>query len=338
MAGRAGDASDATRRGAARPDRPPRLGSGGVAQGRRLGLDGRSRAGVAGVSLALRGRMGGRVAYMTADNNSLAARPGKGRGVGGLRMLGLMQDWPLTVDKILDHAANWHGEREVVSRSVEGPIVRTTYGEIHDARQAAVQRAAGPGRAGRATGSRPWPGTPAGTWRPGTASWASGAVCHTLNPRLFAEQLCYIINHAEDQIIFTDLTFLPLLLEHRAADARRVEHFVVLTDAAHMHGRGLPAARSATRPWWRGQPADVRLGRLRREHRLRPLLHLRHDRQSRRACSTRTAPTSCTPWSTLRPRRDGPLGARRGAAGGADVPRQRLGPGLLLPGGRAPSW
>ena len=47
-------------------------------------------------------------------------------------MLGLMQNWPLTVDKILDHAKAWHGDREVVSRSVEGPIVRTTYGQIHE--------------------------------------------------------------------------------------------------------------------------------------------------------------------------------------------------------------
>ena len=47
-------------------------------------------------------------------------------------MLGLMQDWPLTVDKIIDHARNWHGHREVVTRSVEGPIVRTTYGQIHE--------------------------------------------------------------------------------------------------------------------------------------------------------------------------------------------------------------
>ena len=44
-------------------------------------------------------------------------------------MLGLMQDWPLTVDKILDHAAEWHGQREVVTRSLEGPIVRTTYAD-----------------------------------------------------------------------------------------------------------------------------------------------------------------------------------------------------------------
>jgi fatty-acyl-CoA synthase len=46
-------------------------------------------------------------------------------------MHGLMQDWPLTVDKILEHAKNWHGDREIVSRSVEGPIVRTTYAQIH---------------------------------------------------------------------------------------------------------------------------------------------------------------------------------------------------------------
>ena len=46
-------------------------------------------------------------------------------------MLGLMQNWPLTVDKILDHAANWHADREIVSRSIEGPIVRSSYGEVH---------------------------------------------------------------------------------------------------------------------------------------------------------------------------------------------------------------
>ncbi|MCA3708903.1 MAG: 30S ribosomal protein S9, partial [Phenylobacterium sp.] len=46
-------------------------------------------------------------------------------------MLGRMQDWPLTVDRILDHAKAWHGDREIVTRSVEGPIVRTTYAEVH---------------------------------------------------------------------------------------------------------------------------------------------------------------------------------------------------------------
>ena len=46
-------------------------------------------------------------------------------------MRGLMQDWPMTVDRILDHADRWHGDREVISRSVEGPIVRTTWSRIH---------------------------------------------------------------------------------------------------------------------------------------------------------------------------------------------------------------
>src|ERR1700748_812114 len=68
-----------------------------------------------------------------------------------------------------------------------------------------------------------------------------GAVCHTLNPRLFADQLCYIINHAEDRIIFTDLTFLPTLMEHRAK-MPTVEHFVVLTDREHMAGVDLAGA------------------------------------------------------------------------------------------------
>jgi fatty-acyl-CoA synthase len=147
-------------------------------------------------------------------------------------MQGLMQDWPLTVDKILDHAKAWHGDREIVSRSTEGPIVRTTYGEVH-------------GRAKRvsnvllALGIRPGDRVATLAWNTArhVEAWygimGMGAVCHTLNPRLFAEQLCYIINHAEDRVIFTDLTFLPTLLAHRA-EMTTVEHVVVLTDEAHM--------------------------------------------------------------------------------------------------------
>jgi fatty-acyl-CoA synthase len=62
-----------------------------------------------------------------------------------------------------------------------------------------------------------------------------GAVCHTLNPRLFADQLCYIVNHAQDQVLITDLTFLPMLVERRA-DMPTVRHVIVLTDEAHMAG------------------------------------------------------------------------------------------------------
>ena len=122
-----------------------------------------------------------------------------------------------------------------------------------------------------------------------------GAVCHTLNPRLFAEQLCYIINHAEDRMIFTDLTFLPILLEHRDAACPRVEQVVVLTDEEHMARRRLPGALCFETLIEQHRP-DVRLGRLRREHRLRRSATPRAPPAIPRACSIRTAPTSCTPW------------------------------------------
>ncbi|HEY8571705.1 long-chain-fatty-acid--CoA ligase [Phenylobacterium sp.] len=149
-------------------------------------------------------------------------------------MLGQMQDWPLTVDKILDHAKEWHGGREVVSRSVEGPIVRTTYGEIHE-------------RAKRLSNALKGLGVQKGD-RVATLAWNTGrhieawygimgigAVCHTLNPRLFADQLCYIVNHAEDKVLFTDLTFVPILKQHREK-LPSVKHWVIMTDREGMKG------------------------------------------------------------------------------------------------------
>jgi acyl-CoA synthetase (AMP-forming)/AMP-acid ligase II len=155
-------------------------------------------------------------------------------------MLGLMQDWPLTVDKILDHSKNWHGHREVVTRSVEGPIVRTTYAEIH-------------ARAKRVTSVlKDWD-IKVGD-RIATLAWNTsrhmevwygimgmGAVCHTLNPRLFPEQLIYIINHAEDRIIFVDMTFIPLL-EAVLPHCPSVQRVVVLTDELTMPATKLPGA------------------------------------------------------------------------------------------------
>ena len=155
-------------------------------------------------------------------------------------MLGLMQDWPLTVDKILDHARNWHGDREIVSRSVEGPITRTTYGQVHD-------RAKRLSNALKGLGVQPGDRIATLAWNTNRhiEAWYGimgiGAVCHTLNPRLFAEQLCYIVGHAEDRIIFTDLTFLPILAEHRDK-MPSVQHIVVMTDEAHMKDVTLPGA------------------------------------------------------------------------------------------------
>src|SRR6202158_3444763 len=100
-------------------------------------------------------------------------------------MLGLMQNWPLTVDRILDHANAWHGDREIVSRSVEGDIVRTTYAEMH-------QRARRVSNALLALGVRPGDRVATLAWNTARhmEAWYGimgiGAVCHTLNPRLFA--------------------------------------------------------------------------------------------------------------------------------------------------------
>jgi len=155
-------------------------------------------------------------------------------------MLGLMQDWPLTVDRILDHAKNWHGHREVVTRSVEGPIVRTTYADIHS-------RARKVSNVLKEWGVKPGDRIATLAWNTGNHMevWYGimgiGAVCHTLNPRLFPEQLIYIINHAEDRIIFVDLTFVPLL-EAVLPHCPSVERVVVLTDEWHMPATKLPKA------------------------------------------------------------------------------------------------
>ncbi|WP_293677898.1 long-chain-fatty-acid--CoA ligase [uncultured Phenylobacterium sp.] len=155
-------------------------------------------------------------------------------------MLGLMQNWPLTVDKILDHAANWHGDREIVSRSLEGPIVRQTWAQTQARAKRISNALKGLGiRVGDRVATLAWnTGRHVETWY---AIMGMGAVCHTLNPRLFADQLCYIINHAEDRIIFTDVTFLPILAENRAR-MPTVEHFVVMTDREGMKGVTLPDA------------------------------------------------------------------------------------------------
>jgi fatty-acyl-CoA synthase len=155
-------------------------------------------------------------------------------------MLGLMQDWPLTVDKFLDHAKVNHGAREVVTRSLEGPIVRTTWGDIHD-------------RAKRLSNALlQWgikPGDRVATLALNTGrhveAWYGimgiGAVCHTLNPRLFVEHIAWIIDHAGDRIVFVDLPFVPLL-EAVIARCPTIERVVVMTDDWNMPKTHLPRA------------------------------------------------------------------------------------------------
>ena len=148
-------------------------------------------------------------------------------------MKGLMQDWSLLVHRVLDHAAQWHGERDIVSRTVEGPIHRQTYRDLD--RRARTLASAVQARLGIKPGdiiaTMAWNGYRHMEIWYGVMSL--GAVVHTLNPRLFADQLVYIINHAEDQWIFTDLTFVPLL-EKLQDNLPSVKGFIIMTDAAHM--------------------------------------------------------------------------------------------------------
>ena len=153
-------------------------------------------------------------------------------------MLGLMQDWPLLVHKIIDHAALYHGDREVVGRSVEGPIVRTNYRQIA-ARARRVAYALD--RAGFELGDRI--GTLAWNTSRHIETWYGiagiGAIYHTLNPRLFAEQLAYIANHAEDRALFFDTTFSKQA-EDLAAKVPSIRLFVALTDRDHLPDVKIP--------------------------------------------------------------------------------------------------
>jgi fatty-acyl-CoA synthase len=155
-------------------------------------------------------------------------------------MLGLMQDYPLLTHTILEHGALNHGERELVTRGVEGPIRRTTLGAV---RNRALRVGKALEREGVKLGDRI--ATMAWNSERHVEAWFGimgiGAVCHTLNPRLFAEQLDYIINHAEDDIVFVDLTFVPVL-EALQARLRTVRKFIILTDTQHMPATSLPNA------------------------------------------------------------------------------------------------
>jgi fatty-acyl-CoA synthase len=147
-------------------------------------------------------------------------------------MLGLMQDWPLLCHRIIDHAATNHGGRVVITRSIEGPIHQTNYAEIRARAMRVAQRLDRDGiKLGDRVATLAW-----NTWRH-LESWYGilgiGAIYHTINPRLFPEQIAWIINHAEDRVMMTDLTFLPLL-EKIADKLPTIERYIVFTDAAHM--------------------------------------------------------------------------------------------------------
>ena len=155
-------------------------------------------------------------------------------------MLGLMQDWPLLCHRILDHAATQHGARQIVSRSVEGPFHTTNYADLRVRALRVAQRLDRSGiKLGDRVATLAW-----NTWRHLEAWYGImgiGAVYHTVNPRLFPDQIAWIVNHAEDRVMMVDLTFVPIL-EKLAERLKPIEQYVVLTDAEHMPGTALKNA------------------------------------------------------------------------------------------------
>jgi fatty-acyl-CoA synthase len=170
-----------------------------------------------------------------------------------------MMDQPLLISSLLDHAARYHADTEIVSRTVEGPGKDGT-GALNDAARAPNDAARGmhrytyaqaQQRAMRLAQALSRLGVGMGD-RVGTLAWngyrhfelyfgvsGMGAVIHTVNPRLFPEQLNYIVNHAEDQYVFFDLTFAPLV-EKLAPLCKTVKGWVAMTDRAHMPQSNLP--------------------------------------------------------------------------------------------------
>ncbi|THD81102.1 MAG: fatty-acid--CoA ligase [Phenylobacterium sp.] len=147
-------------------------------------------------------------------------------------MQGLMMDWPLTLPSLLEHAALYHPDQQVVARTVEGPIHRYGYAQA----LARVKRLA---NALITLGVKPGD-------RVATLAWSThrhfelyfaatgiGAVLHTINPRLHPDQVAWVANHAGDRVLLFDATFGELVGEV-APQMRTVKTFVSLTDAAHV--------------------------------------------------------------------------------------------------------
>ena len=144
----------------------------------------------------------------------------------------VMQEFPLIVGKILDHAAKYHPNRKVISRSVEGPITQTNWSNIHHQAKKLSQVLVSMGiQPGDAIGVMAW--NTARHFEVWYGVPGSGAVNHTLNPRLFADQLVYIINHAEDRFLLIDFDLIPII-ENIWDRLETVEKVIVMTDRNHM--------------------------------------------------------------------------------------------------------
>ena len=149
-----------------------------------------------------------------------------------MALMGQMMSAPLLISSIIKHAARYYGSTEIVSRRTEGDLHRYTYRdcELRARKVAQALEALGVDQGDR-VGTLAWNGYRHLEIYYGVSGM--GAVCHTINPRLFPEQIAYIVNHAEDRFIFFDATFLPLV-EGVAPHCPNVKGWIMMADRAHM--------------------------------------------------------------------------------------------------------
>ena len=171
-------------------------------------------------------------------------------------MLGLMQHQQMLISELIEHAARAYADSEIVSRTVEGPLHRCTYAQVarRSRRVANVLASLGVGEGDRVC-TLAWNGYRHLELFFGVSG--TGAVLHTVNPRLFPEQIEYIVNHAGNQYLFFDTTFASLIAS-MAPRLTTVKGFIAMTDRAHLPVADIPnlmcyedllAAASDTYAW-----------------------------------------------------------------------------------------
>ena len=168
--------------------------------------------------------------------------------------LGAMQDFELRVMRLLDHAAREHGTRELVSYWADGRETRTDWAGVHrDARKLAQRLE----KWGVKPGDRV--ATLAMNHAHHVTAWygaiGMGGVVHTINPRLFDEQLVYIANHAEDRILFYDKQFQPIV-DRLKSEWATIEHYVAFDDVGAEGFQALLDAEDGDYLWYEGPERD----------------------------------------------------------------------------------
>ena len=149
-----------------------------------------------------------------------------------------MMDVPLLISSLIKFADRYHGNTEIVTRTVEGPIHRYTYSEAHKRSKTLANALANLGvKKGDRIATLAW-----NTHRHLEIYYGvsgSGIICHTVNPRLFLEQIAYIMNHAGDCCLFFDLTFSPIV-EKLAPLLQHVNHYILMSDKSNLQKSNVP--------------------------------------------------------------------------------------------------